>query len=269
MSFSIFYIYYMEKWTENEIKYLKENCNIITPTNMSKKHLNRTVSSIRGKIKSLNLITSFTKDRFTFDLNNKEHIYLMGFLWADGYLHHTKNRLELSIITDDFNDISNLFDTNCWTTLHRNRKGRKPQTTIGLYKKETCDVFRKNYNYIKKSCECPNFINNIRKDLLCYFIRGFFDGDGCFYLSKDNKQKQCFLAGSYDQDWSWIEKILNELGIKYSIKQKTQKKNHKYSIIYITKKDILTFGNYIYHNYDNDNIGIKRKYEKFLKIINF
>jgi len=83
-------------------------------------------------------------------------------------------------------------------------------------------------------------------------------------ISKDNKQKQCYLAGTYNQDWSWIETIFKELDIKYSIKQKVQKENQKYSVIYINKNSIETFGDYIYHNYDS--IGIKRKYEKFLKI---
>jgi hypothetical protein len=254
------------KWTEEQIEYLKSNYPKIGPKQLSI-NLKRSVDSINLKLKSLNLRGKINKkySNFEFRLDNPKHIYLMGILWADGYLHNTLNRLELSIVTEDFNDISNLFDVNYWAVYHRNRKKRKPQTTIGLYREEVCGIFRNEYNYTEKSNECPNFLDKIPVELLYYFIRGFFDGDGCFYISKDNKQKQCYLAGTYNQDWSWVETIFKELDIKYSIKQKIQKENQKYSVIYINKNSIETFGNYIYHNYDS--IGIKRKYEKFLKII--
>lgn len=258
----------MAKWTDKEIKYLKDNYKTITPTNMSK-DIGRSVGSIRYRIKSLNLIHSFNRkfNSFLFELNNKEHIYLMGFLWADGYLHDTLNRLELSIVTEDFNDINILFDTNYWAIYQRNRKERKPQTTVGLYREDVCNVFRNEYNYVEKSYKCPNFINKIPTEFLHYFIRGFFDGDGCFYVSADNKQKQCYLAGSYDQNWDWIEELFNDIGVEYSIKRKVQNEKSKYSIVYIKKKSISTFGNYIYKDFLNDNIGLKRKYNKFLNCI--
>jgi hypothetical protein len=255
------------KWTKEQIEYLESNYPKIGPKQLSI-NLKISVNSINLKLKSLNLGVKINKkyNNFEFKLDNPKHIYLMGILWADGYLHDNKNRLELSIVTEDFNDIRNLFDTTCWAIYQRSRKDRKPQTTIGLYREEVCNMFRNEYNYTEKSNRCPNFIDKIPVELLHYFIRGFFDGDGCFYISKDGVQKQCFLCGSFNQDWSWIETIFNKLGIKYNIKQKIQKKNQKYSIVYIIKKSIMNFGNYIYKNYDYDNIGIRRKYEKFLKI---
>jgi hypothetical protein len=186
----------------------------------------------------------------------------MGFLWVDGYLHKSLNRMELSILTEDYNDILNLFD-NSWSIYNRERKNRKPQTILGLYKKDICNLFRNEYNFTEKSFHSPNFLNKIDKNLLHCFIRGFFDGDGCFYVSKDKKCKQCYLAGSYDQDWTWIENILKELKINYNIKKKVQK-DCKYSIVYIYKNSIGVFGKYIYNNYDN--IGLKRKYKKYLEI---
>lgn len=253
------------KWSEDEIEYLNENYPNFGPKELSIK-LKRSVDSINIKLKSLDIRGQIFKkyDKFTFDLHNKTHLYLMGFLWADGYLHNTKNRLELSINTDDFNDIADYIDTNYWAVYQRKRKNRKDQTTIGLYQEKVCDKFRIEYNYTEKSLKGPNFIDKIPESLLFYFVRGFFDGDGCFYLSKDNKQKQCYLAGTYEQDWNWIEKILKGLSIEYLIKRKVQNIKSKYSIIYIIKKDIIKFGSYIYKD-NSDRIGLKRKYEKFLK----
>lgn len=255
------------EWTENEISFLLESYPKFGPKYIGD-NLNRSVSSINIKLKSLGIRGQINNryEVFESSLSDIKDLYIMGFLWADGYLHDDKNRLELSIVTEDFVDISELFDKEKWSIKERIRLNRKPQTTIGLYKKEVCDIFRNTYNYLDKSLKCPNFIDKIPKELLFYFVRGFFDGDGCFYLSKDNKQKQCYLAGTYDQDWLWMENILNDLSIEYSIKRKIQNENSKYSVIYIVSKDIKKFGEYIYKDYDLEKIGLKRKYEKFLII---
>lgn len=129
----------------------------------------------------------------------------------------------MSIITEDFTDIKSLFDDKKWAFYSRNRKNRKPQTTVGLYKEDICNKFRNEYNYQNKSYESPNFIEKIDNKLFKYFIRGYFDGDGCFYISKNMKQKQCYLCGDFNQDWSWIENIFNFLNIEYNIKRKKTK----------------------------------------------
>lgn len=255
----------MEKWTTIKIQYLKENYTTAGNIELSQK-LKMSTNSIRHQLKKLSLKRDNKYEKINFSLNNLIDLYIMGFFWADGYLHESENKLELSILTEDFNDIHSLFDIKKWSIRHRIRTGRKSQTTIGVYKKETCNIFKEKYNYIHKSLECPNFISKIPNELLHYFIRGFFDGDGCFYISKNGKQKQCYLCGSYEQNWMWIEKIFNELNIKYTIKRKIQNINSKYSIIYINKNSIGRFGKYIYEDYETDKIGLKRKYEKFILI---
>lgn len=256
------------KWTESEIEFLKENYPSIGPKKISIS-LNRTVDSVNLKLKSLNLRGKINKRNksIDFELTDINHLYIMGILWADGYVHETKNRIELSINSDDFNEISWLFNTEYWSIYTRERDNRKSQTTVGIYNIDISNRFRVTYNYTDKSKLSPNFIKKIDKEILCYFIRGFFDGDGCFYVSADNKQKQCYLAGSYDQNWDWIEELFNDIGVEYSIKRKVQNEKSKYSIVYIKKKSISTFGNYIYKDFLNDNIGLKRKYNKFLNCI--
>lgn len=252
------------EWDKIVIDFLVDNYPKLTPNNLSS-ILNRSVGSINVKLKHLGIRGGINKkyNKFVFDLQNKHHLYIMGFLWADGYIHKNLNRLELSILTDDFIDISQLFDNKFWAIYNRNRKNRKSQTTIGLYRKDVCDLFRNKYNYQNKSIECPNFINEIDDKLLHYFVRGYFDGDGCFYISKDFKQRQCYLCGDFNQDWFWIEEIFKKFDIEYTIKRKSQTTG-RYSIVYIKRKSIDIFGKYIYNGYLDDKIGIKRKYYKFI-----
>ncbi|MFN7656522.1 MAG: LAGLIDADG family homing endonuclease [bacterium] len=269
----------MQKWSTYEINYLKENYEN-KGSEYCSKQLNRSLNSVRNKVRKLKL--SINKElkseiqskngskyeKMVLSFENPQDLYIMGFLWADGYLHDTFNRLELYTTTEDFKTIEWLFDDNKWSISHRERVNKKPSTTLGLYQKNVCENFRE-YGYTGKSLYSPNFLHKIPENIIHYFFRGFFDGDGCFYVSKDNKQKQCYLAGSYEQDWSWVEDRLKKLNIDYTIKRKTQKGGkEKYSIVYIKKSYIKNFGFFIYENYDIDNIGLPRKYNKFLQIIN-
>lgn len=206
-------------------------------------------------------------DKF-LKLNNPKMVYLMGLMWADGYLHDTKNRFELTILKSDFNEIINIIkDLGDWIIYERNRKDRKASITVGCYSKQICDLMRE-YGFADKSIHSPLFLNRIPEDLIHYFFRGLIDGDGCFYISPDKKCRQFYLAGSYDQEWNYFTNFLKEFNIKYKIKQKIQRKTQKYSVVFLSGKALVKLGEIIYKNFNNDNIGFARKFSKFTLIKN-
>jgi intein/homing endonuclease len=268
----------MRKWTEDEIYFLKENYQI-KGVEYCSKELNRGLNSIRNKVRILKLNlskelkvqiqskNSSKYEKIVFSLDKPEDLYIMGLIWADGYLHDTRNRLELYMVTEDFKPLEFLFNKNKWAISYRERENKKPSTVLGLYQKSVCEQFRE-YGYTEKSLYGPKFLDKIPEKLKQYFFRGFFDGDGCFYISKDKVQKQCYLAGTYEQDWVWIEDMFKKLSIDYNIKRKTQRNStQKFSVVYIKKSSIKKFGDFIYENYELDGIGFHRKYNKFLEII--
>ena len=116
--------------------------------------------------------------------------------------------------------------------------------------------------YKDKSTKSPNFIpTDIESEITKSFILGWFDGDGCIY--KTSKQNQVYFCVTYDQDWSFLSKILSYLGVKHSIKKKTQSTG-KFSVIYLGgKRNIKIFLNWIY---STDIKGLPRKYNKYLSI---
>ena len=265
-----------KKWTEKEINFLKENY----PNNGGDyclKKLDRPKSSIYTKANKLGLKLNGTalsikqssngsKNKVkVFNYKNKIDVYILGLLWADGYLHPNKNRLELEINSNDFSDINVLFEEEIWSKYYRSRKGRGSVIRIGNYLNKTCAPLR-DMGFSDKSRISVPFINKIPKDLIKYFIRGFFDGDGNFYYNEKLNLKQCSFSGTYNQDWGWLIKILKDLGVDYSVKQKKQNSG-KYSIIQIKTKSIFKLGDFMYGDYEKDKIGFKRKWEKYNKII--
>lgn len=100
------------------------------------------------------------------------------------------------------------------------------------------------------------FPNNIPKEYLSDFIRGYFDGDGCVYSIKGKRLNTSFCSGSkefLDQLLLILKQEAGVTGGYYNSQNKT---------ISFGKADSLKIGQYIYKN--NPKLFLKRKKDKFL-----
>ena len=198
---------------------------------------------------------------------NKYFVYFLGYLWADGYLE--KYRCMLEIIEEDgldiIDDIMKIKFLNI-KIIKRNRGKRKPQMSIYFCNSKLYTDYISIY-FKNKSFVSPNkLINNIPNDLLRYFYLGLIDGDGCWYNNKTNRQ--FYVSSCYNQDWNHIIELfkINNI-INYNIQRTVSNKNHKSSCIRLSKYlDIVKLYQYLYPN--GYEIGLKRKYNKCLELVN-
>lgn len=209
-------------------------------------------------------------DGFLTNTSIKENVYLLGFLWADGWICNKKytHSVSMSLITEDFvliEPILKNFGINCYYDRQRMRNGKlfgTPNRTFTIHSLDIVNFLLKN-EYDKKSGYAPTkILSIISPELHYYFWRGYLDGDGCI-SSKGVKQEIAFWS-VIDQDWSSLIELINSLKLTYSIyTYKRKNGNHKSSVLRMGGIDnIVKFGDYIYQNYDG--IGLKRKYEKYL-----
>lgn len=201
-----------------------------------------------------------------FDFDNIYHCYILGLIWGDGYIEKDNKRskingIRLETILEDSIEYENIFNKGDikYTLYKRNRPNRKPQQRISLNNRALTSFIEK-YDFINKSQSSPNLmLSEIQDCNRHYWLRGFLDADGCISIS--NNKIRIIFSGSYEQDWFFIENILNNLKIKYSISRQITKKNHKYSTIHTTSKDSsVKLLNYIY---DGALFGLERKYNKY------
>ncbi len=206
-------------------------------------------------------------------INTKEVAYILGILWADGFIYSKKYQaIRLEIKSEDMKCIDYIFkETGKWTITHRNRKNRQPQSTIQTSNKILVEFLLQKGYYPHSIESADKILFLIPDELKHYWFRGLIDGDGCFYINKKNNIHQLSISGSYDQDWAYIINVFNNLNIKYSVNRRKQAqgtKINKFSYIRIAnRKDIINFGNYIYKGYMGDKMGFLRKHKKFLEII--
>jgi len=210
------------------------------------------------------------------NITTKEVAYILGLLWADGYIHTRgmgkDNSIRLSMQSEDLDSLLWVFDAiGKWGQYRYTQKNRKPQTHLMTQNRVIVEFLIK-CGYGNKSGGSPQLIlNKIPDELLLYWFRGFIDGDGCFYINKKNYNKQFSVSSTYDQDWTFFKNLCSRLNIKtYSIKQSKRlvlNKEQKYSHLRITNKnDIIKLGNFIYNGFQVDRMGLLRKFNKYQEI---
>jgi len=232
--------------------------------------LNITPTQVSTKVRHLGL---FVRNVVDIDEYKSEvGSYILGLLWADGYVNKINNYIALTVTKEDGLNLKDLFLNlgDNWKIYENDRtkyKG-KNSITIGLTSPELSE-FLKRMDYANKSTVgADKILEFLPKNSHPHFFRGLIDGDGCFYFNSRNSCRQFTIASSYDQDWGYLERWLVGLGVKYTVNRyKKRNKNtgkiNAYSTVRVLGGEILKLG-LIYDQYDN--IGLKRKYDKFIEI---
>lgn len=191
--------------------------------------------------------------------------YLLGFLWADGYLRKDGFVIQTEIIKKDADNIFNIFlKTGGWNNDTRNRKNKQIQSRIwtsnSILHKDMLNFYEfknKNNNF--------NLINKIPKNLQCYCLRGYFDGDGNIYQNKKQYLNQLSFTAPCDFDWSALTKILDSISVeKYATMNIKRDKNSSSKLRITNKKDISKLGKYMYKG---EFFGLTRKFNVIQNII--
>ena len=203
-------------------------------------------------------------NKFIFDkIDNEEKAYWLGFLYADGSVGSTDNRVELGLAEKDYN---HLVKFKNFIGLDNNISYR-PQTKSYRYSFKD-RVFKE--ILIKQGCVPKKSLildfpseDQVPSNLIRHFLRGYFDGDGHFTNTED-----CFEAG-YIGTQKFIEKSLlvikNNIDVKIDSKIKNVHRNDgakTYS--FYSLKDVYNFLNFLYKDC---SIYLDRKYEHYLDFI--
>ena len=198
-------------------------------------------------------------DMFTKDFT-EESCYILGLLWADGYINKKTNSVALEMLETDLVALENIFaNTGEWKKYLRSRINRKPQMTLHITNKEFSDFLKEHDYDIKSGKSADKILSIIPNHLKVYWFRGYWDGDGCFYSHAKNSLSQCTASSTLNQGWDFIAQLLESLNIDYTIRRIENK--HSYSQIRFcgfSKSKI--FIDYLYK--DRQDLCLPRKLEK-------
>lgn len=273
-----------KQYSNEEIEFLKENAPKFGAQICAEK-LNRKVDSIRYKlsrlgicskrdksitnedIESLEFKSSFKELILDFSKTNtpKELAYFLGFFWADGYNKPKDKALVIEVAEEDGIILEPIFmRLATFSVYKRNREGRKPQMTFYYKDKNLFELINSLGKYPNSIESHEKILTFIPKEYLIYFLRGFIDGDGSYYLS--DKAVQFNIASSINQDWSYLQKILNEFGMETIVNKTESEKGNSSHLRCTNPSKITNFLKILYKV--KDSIWLTRKYLKAQMIIN-
>lgn len=223
------------------------------------------------------------------NLDNSLGVYLLGLLWADGYLrvkegvgnYMRKYRIYLGQSGNDGLYLESLLsETGKWNKqivypkdMEINGKFYKSKVFYNFNSSNYYlgEFLYQNDYHIKSKMSADKILSKIPDHLKHYWWRGYFDGDGCFYIAKNllQKSKCCIkITSTLDQDWNFsnaLPSIIPNLSINISRTNRIYKKCSELAIH--GRINCLLFGNYIFTNRLLDNLGLLRKFNKFLILV--
>lgn len=282
----------IKKYTLEEIEFIKQNyanmgptkCSIILkrkPQNIGQKarklglKTNKETKSKICSIRRTKLIDDYEVKTENFvNIKDPIYAYILGLLWGDGYIQYNQkhNGVLFTTTYPDANYFTKIFLStgpwNIYDRIHKNKNWKKSCTLHTSNKFLAKYLF--DYDYKSKSnMSADKILQQIPKQFHKYWFLGLLDADGCIYFEK-GKKHNVSISSSINQDWNFIEQFLKELGVKYNIsKRSPNKKGHSSSAIYINNRiDCLKLLNYLYNDIQNNQIGLPRKYNKYLLMKN-
>ena len=220
------------------------------------------------------------KNRIIFSLfesiNNKEIAYILGLLWADGHVSFANNPSKTPIVKhtakDDDNQIFKeiLQFSGNWNTFTCKNIGSYAKTPKTISINWVSSRILGNFlieNQYRNKIESPDLIlSRIPEDLKSYWFRGFFDGDGSVTIKNKGHHSIAF-TGHEKQNWNFIIELFNSIGIANYKKRIVESRGGKSSQVRISnKKDLIRFENYIYSDYDDNQMGLHRKRDQFKQL---
>lgn len=268
--------YYNQIFSEDDVKFIKENY-----LNMSYKEIGDILGfaehQIQGKICKLKLPKKnrVINDDYFNQIDTPLKAYFLGYIYADGWICKEEKystyefAMELSeidrYILDMLNDElggNNLISHKCYREIKYNGKIIHSNPTY------TLRVFSKNvvYSLINHGIETNKTLKEIfpivDNNLFFDFLRGYIDGDGCYY--NDNGQTYMHITSATEPVLIYLKDQLE----KYDIKTKVYKENdRKYRLMCTNKLNMTKLVSRLY--YEDGLFCLTRKYERVKHLLSF
>lgn len=211
-------------------------------------------------------------ENFFEKIDSHHKAQVLGLIYADGcLLRRTGNSWSITIGLQN-RDFEYLNQIN--TIMKHEKPLRKIIKSSGFSKGNTHWLFSTN-NYklaqdIQKlgitqrkslTCEFPT-LDQVPEEFISSFILGYFEGDGCFYLSP-KFQAVAFLCCTKDFYTKIQEILINKLNITSKAYLMHEGNDKMFTLRIDGNKQVIKFMDWIYEN-SNKDLRLDRKYQKYI-----
>jgi len=149
---------------------------------------------------------------------NKDTAWFLGLFLAEGWVDNNKYRKTICITLGDEPELINKTISVISEYLNivpnirylKNQKGCQINFTHQfLSEMLSIDFYTDKFNKYSYTKKIPSWFINTGKENIRYFLKGYFEGDGCFY---ENDKKSCFLTMT-----SVSEKLVDDIKLFFTM----------------------------------------------------
>lgn len=196
--------------------------------------------------------------------------YILGFITADGYIYERKNSLRIELKDTDV-EVLRFIISEISTNNKIRYRSRLDNRTGKIYNQCKLSICSKILiNDLNKLGVTPRksgkeYLPKIPQEFLYDYIRGYFDGDGCFYIGKystGSLRHNISIASSSNLILDSINKIVFDDSCRIVKKKKC------YLLLIESQNNINKICSLMYKNNSFCLQRKKNKYLEFLKYIN-
>lgn len=277
----------MRKLTDEQISFIKENyetkgkkfcCVKLNLTqSIVGSFAHRNGLKVNRDVVSKNMSKDTINIEDYIDVKDNKIAYILGLIWTDGCVSYANNKTKTPIIKHtcvkyDSVLITEIFKQLNWRHyFNENKKsiGKNTMSVHWLSNRELGEYLISN-NYRNKSLGTKIY-DNFGNKCVSHFVRGLFDGDGCFVVSdaQNGKYKQfsIIFSSSSEQNWQFLTDILDKLNIKYKIRNCKDNLGESSQLVISDSESINNFSEFIYK--DSNELRLERKHDKYIEFINY
>lgn len=228
--------------------------------------------TIKRTLKRFNLeyISGYRKGKSTLDINFFKDInselkaYLLGYIFADGCIY--RNSLQISSIDLEILElVKNSISPDQIIYKCKLKKNQAIKYKLHIHNKHLIADL-KSLGVLPNKTYLNMLVPNIKNELYIHFIRGFFDGDGCFTYSKShNTYTPTFKFSNTSLNiLQFIEEFFR-LKFYYEIKKSSV---DGINIYYASTGRLDKCQEIFYKMYNNASYFLQRKYSKYIEFKN-
>lgn len=262
------------KLNEKQKKYIIESYYTKSSTKLAKE-LNCSSSLIKkiwriNNLKGKGCRVYYSNFDYFEKIDNEHKAYWLGFIAADGCVYSRDNHQSLLSISLNVDDIDML--NNFKEDIESENKVRKWTDSYGynycgiqIVSDKLCSDLRK-YNIVERKTE--TYVPfKLKDEYMRHFIRGFFDGDGSFYIESSNKNMLVSnFCGNYNC-MNFIKEYLENYNINFHLRRDNREYSFPFYYLRLTKHDEMK--RFIDFLYNKSTIYMERKYkiaQRYLKL---
>ena len=202
-----------------------------------------------------------------YDFETPNGAWILGFIAADGYLPITKgakNKVVITLARQDEEILWRIAEELQYTgkVVQFDNNGF-PCSSLSFTSKELREKIE-SYGIGNNKTFKLNCLPKFPKELMIYFIKGFFDGDGSIYEPQGKKINISLVCASFN----FIKDIADFLHNEYGLVKPTIHSQTRIHTIYDIRyyvKDSFILGDLFYNN---DYLALARKKNHYLEIKN-